>query len=365
MHIHQLLDILDHWAPFCLQESYDNSGLIIGSRQSPITGLLISLDLTPEVISEALEIGANTIITHHPILFTGLKRVTEDTDIVQECLRLCIKNDINIIAYHTNLDNVHTGVNKKIAALLNIQDPRILLPKSQTLSKLSYYVPKEHHEELASKLFQAGAGSIGKYAGCSFSQEGTGTFTPLEGSSPFVGEVGQAHEEKELRVEMMIPSHLSSIVVSTLMQYHPYETVAYDLISVENKNPEIGAGMIGLLPSPIEVEDFMSQIKEVFGMPYLRHTKYTNSSVQKIAFCGGSGSFLIPTARAQKADLYLTADVKYHDFFSTDTSMLIVDMGHYEMEQFTGQLIFDYLSEKKLTFAVHLSKTNTNPINYF
>ncbi len=365
MQIKTLLQILDNWAPFRYQEEYDNSGLLIGATDAEITGVLVSLDLTPEIIEEAQSLGVNTIINHHPIIFRGLKRITDTEAIVQRCVVECIKKDINVISFHTNLDNVHTGVNAKIAEILEIKNRRILAPKSHTMSKLSYFVPKENHETVKQALYQAGAGTLGNYAECSFSSEGMGTYTPLAGSTPYLGKLGKPESTPELKVEMVFASHLHSQVVTALQESHPYETVAYDLIPLHNANPEVGSGMIGDLAAPLPFAQFLERIKESFDMPYLRHTSVVQDSVQRIAFCGGAGSFLIPVAKSHGADVYLTADLKYHDFFTSDGTIILVDMGHYEMEQYTSQLIVDFLSQKNLTFAVHLTQYHTNPIKYF
>ncbi len=365
MQIKTLLQILDNWAPFSYQEDYDNSGLLIGSKDAEVTGVLVSLDLTPQIVEEAVSLGANTIISHHPILFRGLKRITDADDIVQQCVVDCIKKDINVISLHTNLDNVHNGVNAKIAEILEVKNNRILAPKSHTMSKLSYFVPKKNHEAVKQALYHAGAGTQGNYAECSFSTEGTGTFTPLEGSNPYLGKLGQPTSTPELKVEMVFESQLQSQLVSTLQEVHPYETVAYDVLPLYNTNPQVGSGMIGELETPLPFADFMERIKERFHMPYLRHTAVVQDPIQKIAFCGGAGSFLIPVAKAHGADVYLTGDMKYHDFFTSDNKITLVDMGHYEMEQYTSQLIVDYMSQKNLTFAVHLTQNHTNPIKYF
>ncbi len=361
----QLLQILDDWAPYVYQESYDNSGLLIGDLESPVTGVLVSLDLTPGVITEAISRGANTIITHHPIIFSGLKKITTGTDIVQNSVIQAIRAELNIISLHTNLDNILLGVNQRIGNLLGLEDLRVLYPKVNTLSKLTYYVPTADDTAVKKALYNAGAGEIGNYAQCSYTTAGQGTYTPLEGSDPYQGSVGTPESADELRVEMVFASHKQRAVEAALESVHPYETVAYDITSLHNTDPSVGSGMIGKLPEALDFEVFLSRIKEQFNMPYLRHTPQVHTQVQSIAYCGGAGAFLIPTAKAQRADLYLTADLKYHDFFSADGVIDLVDMGHFEMEQYTSQLIVDYLSEKKLNFAIHLTETLTNPINYF
>ncbi len=365
MIILDLLNDLDKWAPFAYQESYDNSGLLVGDRQSEINGILIHIDLTPAVIDEAIELGANTIITHHPIIFKGLKNLIANNDIVSECVRKAIKSDINIIALHTNLDNVKHGVNHKIAEKIGLHDTEILAPKNETIRKLTFYAPPADSTNILAALYEAGAGHIGHYAECSFRHTGLGTYTPLEGSTPYIGQKGQAELTKEERIELIYHLPDESSVLAALLASHPYETVAYDIGSIINTDPNIGAGMLGNLPSPIPAKEFMDHLKNVFKTPCLRYTKIVHEQVQKIAFCGGSGSFLLPLAKSKKADVFLTADFKYHDFFESDDRLNVIDIGHFEIEQYTSELIFGYLSEKNYNFAIHFSEINTNPINYY
>lgn len=362
MKIGTIIKQLETWAPTILQESYDNSGLIIGNAEKEITSTIICLDCTEAVIDEAISVGANLIIAHHPIIFTGLKRIT-GKDYVQRAVIKAIKNEIAIYAIHTNLDNVLNGVNKGIAEQLNLKNRKILLEKSGNLISLITYVPKSHSELVRMALFNAGAGALGNYDHCSFNSEGIGTYRAGNNANPFLGEVGEEHNEGEVRIEVIAYKWLEKSIISALKTTHPYEEVAYQVVAISNSSADIGSGIIGELEEEIDYNEFLKKVKSVFG-GVVRFTKSPKEKIKTIALCGGSGSFLVNHAIQKQADVFLSADFKYHQFFDNNDSIAIVDIGHFESEQFTMKLILRYLEEKNTNFAARLTSIQTNPINY-
>lgn len=366
MILNEITSYLESIAPLAYQESYDNSGLLVGNPTTEVTGVLISLDCTEEVIDEAIANNCNVVISHHPIVFKGLKQLV-GKNYVERTVIKAIKNDVALYAIHTNLDSVFKkGVNTKIAERLGLAQTRILQPKSNLLYKLSVFVPQKHAETLKNALFAAGAGNIGEYSHCSFTTEGTGSFMPKEGSQPFVGTQDSVHLEPETKVEVIVPKPNKNKVEQALIKAHPYEEVAFDWYALENTFSTVGSGMIGQLPQPLSTEDFLNHVKEKLQTDCIRYTPLANDKpIKKVAICGGSGSFLLKNAKQQGADAFVTGDFKYHDFFDAEGSILITDVGHYESEQFTSELLSELLREKFSTFAIRLSEVNTNPINYF
>ncbi|RQO32377.1 Nif3-like dinuclear metal center hexameric protein [Taibaiella sp. KBW10] len=365
MQIKHIIQEIEQFAPLSYQESYDNSGVQVGDINLECSGALLSLDITEAVIEEAIALGCNLIIAHHPLIFSGLKKIT-GKNMVERCIIKAIHHNITLYAAHTNLDNMQQGVNQKIADKLGLQDTRILRPANNNLYKLYTYVPLHAAEELKTALFAAGAGQIGNYAECSFSTVGTGSFRGNEHSRPKIGTAGGAREElSEVKLEVLVPAHLRYTLINALKAAHPYEEVAYELVAIANQNQTIGSGMIGTLAEPMAGSDFLRHIKQNLSATCIRHTDMIKPMIQKIAVCGGSGSFLLADAMAAGADLFLTADYKYHQFFEAEQQIVIADIGHYESEQFTVEIFDAIINKKFLNFAVHLSKTNTNPINYY
>ncbi|MDH4057948.1 MAG: Nif3-like dinuclear metal center hexameric protein [Cyclobacteriaceae bacterium] len=363
MKVSEITNYLETIAPRAYQESYDNSGLLTGSPSQEITGVMITLDCIEEVVDEAIATKSNLIIAHHPILFKGLKKLT-GSNYVERTIIKAIQNNIAIYALHTNLDNVHVGVNKKIAEKLGLKNVQILAPKANTLTKLVTFIPTEATEKVMKALHNAGAGEIGNYKNCSFQSEGTGTFMPNEIAKPTSGQANKQEVVKEIRAEVIFPSYQEAQVVSALKTTHPYEEVAYFLTSLSNENQEVGAGMVGDLEKPITPLEFLKQVKKSMGLTVIRHTQLLDSQVMKVAICGGSGSFLLPQAIRSGAQAFVTSDFKYHDFFDADKQILVADIGHYESEIFTKELIGDILREKFPTFALNFSGTITNPVRY-
>ena len=365
MQISAILGLLEALAPPAYQESYDNAGLITGSGTWECTGVLTTLDATEEVVREAILRGCNLIVAHHPIVFRGLKRLT-GANYIEQTVIAAIKGDVAIYAIHTNLDNVVSGgVNGRIAERLGIVGGRPLLSREGVLQKLFCFVPVDHLEVVRSAIFAAGAGHIGRYSECGFAVEGAGTFLAGEGTKPFVGGQDSRHNEKEARLEVVVPAHLSARVVKAMIAAHPYEEVAYDLVSLANTHPDVGSGLIGELGEEISEMAFLDRARAVFGVAVIRHTRLTGRGVKRVAVCGGAGSFLISKALSAGANFYITSDVKYHEFFDAGDGMVIADVGHFESEQFTVDLLFEVLREKFRNFAVLKSDVKTNPVNYY
>lgn len=362
--IKEITTLLESVAPLAYQESYDNSGLLYGDSNSLVSGVLISLDCTEEIIEEAIQRNCNLVISHHPIIFKGLKKITGKNYIERTILK-AIKNDIALYAIHTNLDNVTNGVSFKIAEKLQLQDVQVLENKNQILQKLVTFVPTDHKEKVMEALFEAGAGKIGNYSNCSYYLEGTGTFQPNDNAKPFIGESGKMEFVEEVRLEVIYPAHLSSAVIRKLKEAHPYETPAYDVYNLANDHFEVGSGAIGTLPQKMEEKDFLNYLKLSMNLNCIRHTSFVGNPVEKVAVCGGSGSFLLNKAIARNADVFITADFEYHEFFDAESKILVADIGHYESEVFTKDLIFDILNKKFSNIALLLSNTNTNPVQYF
>jgi dinuclear metal center YbgI/SA1388 family protein len=364
MKIQHIISFLETIAPPSLQESYDNAGLIIGDALQECSGMITSLDATEAVVKEAIEKKCNLIVAHHPIIFSGLKKIT-GKNYVEKAIILAIKNDIAIYAIHTNLDNVIDGVNAKIADKLGLINRKVLHPKAGILKKLYTFVPIDYAEKTRQAIFAVGGGAIGKYAACSFNVAGEGTFLPGADTKPFAGQLGKLHTEKEIKIEVIFNAWQEATIIAALKSVHPYEEVAYDVVPLENSNENMGSGLIGELPKSIEAEALLSEIKEHFKLKMIKHTCFLDKKVKKVAVCGGAGSFLIPSAILAGADFYITSDVKYHEFFDANDKLVIADIGHYESEQFTIGLLFDLLSKKFPNFAVLKTGVVTNPVHYF
>jgi len=362
--IKDIINFLETKAPLRLQAAYDNSGWVTGNPDQVCTGVLTSLDLIPSVIDEAIEKNLNLIIIHHPPIFKGLKQLMTDNPIAR-MLTAAIKADLNIYAIHTNLDHVLWGVNGEIANRIGLQNTKVLDPLPDTHQKLVTFAPIKHAAAVRAGLFEAGAGAIGNYNECSFNAPGIGTFKANENANPFVGAINEQHHEQEERIEVIFPIHLQKAVLSVLFSTHPYETVAYDIFPLENEFQEIGAGAIGFLPTPMEEKDFLSHLKKTFQTGVIRHSPLTGRLIKVVAICGGSGKSLITNALRNKADIYVTADLGYHDFFEPDGKLILADIGHFESEQYTSDLLVRTIKEKFPTFAVLKTGRNTNPVNYF
>lgn len=363
MKVQDITSLLEKLAPPSLQEHYDNTGLLTGNPSWECTGALISLDATEQVVLEALKRKCNLIVAHHPIIFGGLKKIT-GSNYIEKAIIAAIKNDVSIYAIHTNLDNVHTGVNHKMADMLGLVNRKILAPKAGLLMKLATFVPSGHAEELRSAIFAAGAGHIGNYSECSFNVNGTGTYKAGEAANPFLGEIGKRHEEPETKIEVIFPAYLQNQLVAAMKNAHPYEEVAYDVVPMANENQLAGSGLVGELPVACTGPEFLAELKLAFGLSVVRHTALLEKPVKRVALCGGAGSFLVSRAISAGADFYVTADVKYHEFFDANDRIVFADIGHWESEQFTIDLLFDILKANFPTFAVLKTEVRTNPVYY-
>jgi dinuclear metal center YbgI/SA1388 family protein len=356
---------LELLAPPRLQESYDNAGLITGSPDWEFKGSLSTLDSTEAIIDEAIARDVNLVVAHHPIVFKGLKRLNGN-NYIERCIIKAIKHDIAIYAIHTNLDNVRGGVNDRIADTLGLSKSgrTVLMPKPNQLHKLETYVPNSHMDSLRKALWEAGAGQIGNYGNCSFRVGGHGTFEPMTGAQPFSGTLHQLSDEAEIKLELIYPSHSQSQVLKALMKAHPYEQVAYQSISLNNTHQGIGAGLVGELPKPVNAKEFLSSLKGLMKCGVVKHTNLCYDNISRVALMGGSGVFGLSAAKASGAQVYITSDVKYHEFFDADEDIILVDIGHYESEQYTQELLQVFLAEKFPSFANLLSGVSTNPVNY-
>jgi dinuclear metal center YbgI/SA1388 family protein len=362
--IKDIADFLETIAPLSYQESYDNAGLIVGNSQVEVTGVLVTLDSTEAVIDEAIAKNCNLIVAHHPIVFKGLKKLN-GKNYVERTVIKAIQNEVAIYATHTNLDHVVGGVNFMIAERLGLQNIRILAPKSDVLMKLVCFVPVADTQKVLDALYSVGVGQIGNYDHCSFRVNGTGTFRPNLHAQPHIGTANTDEAVIEDRIEVIFPAYLEKSVMTTLRKAHPYEEVAHYLTFLQNQNQEVGAGVVGELPQALSTSHFLAYLKQNMNTSVIRHTALIKDSVQKIAVCGGSGSFLLNDAFRAQADVFITADYKYHEFFDADGRLIICDIGHYESEVFTKELLQRYLSKKFTNFATILSETITNPVNYY
>jgi len=363
MIVKSICELIEKVAPLALQESYDNAGLLVGNSQMEVTSVLVCIDITEEVIEEAIRKDCNLIISHHPLIFSGLKKLVGQNE-VQRCVAAAIKSDIAIYTAHTNLDNVLQGVNGKIAEKIGLVKTRILQPRQNALLKLITYVPRIHSYGLREVLFEAGAGEIGNYDACSFNVEGVGTFRANDQAVPFVGKTNEMHSEPETRIEVILPEFLKKQVLDALLRAHPYEEPAYDFIQLRNTWNQAGAGLVGELEVEEDEMTFLNRIKTIFNQPVIRYTNLLGKKIKRVAVCGGSGSSLLSDAILANADVFISGDFKYHEFFDTQKRIIIADIGHFESEQFTKDIFSEIITKKMPTFAVQISDIKTNPINY-
>lgn len=362
--IKDITNYLESIASLTYQELYDNSGLLTGNPNQDASSVLATIDVTEDVIDEAIALGCNLVVSHHPIIFSGLKKLSGKNYIERTIIK-AIKNDVAIYAAHTNFDSIFGGVNFKICEKLQLEGCQVLQPSSGLLQKLVTFVPLAQADEVRSAIFEAGAGEIGNYDSCSYNVEGSGSFRAGENANPFIGKINETHFEKETRIETIFPKHQQSRIINALLKSHPYEEVAYDIYPLENKNNQVGMGMVGTLANPIPEKEFLSLLKKTFNCGIIKHTELLGKDVSRIAVCGGSGSFLLSNAIAANTDFFVTGDFKYHQYFDAEKRIVIADIGHFESEQFTKELFYELLIKKFPKFAVHLSKVKTNPIFYF
>ena len=364
MTIAEIISAIEVFAPLALQEDYDNCGLQVGDKMTECTGALLCVDATPVIVDEALTRGCNLIISHHPLIFKGLKRLT-GASLVEQTVMKALQCGVAIYSLHTAIDNATNGVSWEMARLLNLEDVKVLEPQQGKLLKLSTMVPSAHCEAVKNALFEAGAGKIGDYDCCSFSVEGKGSFRAQSGANPFVGTHGEIHHEPETRIDVILPRWIKGGVEKALLQVHPYEEPAYEFVAIENTSKLTGAGVVGRMKTPITLSAFVEKVKKAFGSPIVR-TNADDASVEVsvVAMCGGSGSFLVRNAIGTGAQVFLTADTKYHDFVDYKNKINIIDIGHFESEQCTKNIFYRVIQEKFPNFALYYSDIEKNPINY-
>lgn len=363
MKLQQIISVLEQMAPTAYAEDFDNVGLLVGNPNQDINGILVCHDALENVIDEAIQKKCNLVVCFHPIIFSGLKKIT-GKNYVEKAVIKAIKNDIAIYSVHTALDNHKNGVNKIMCDALGIKNPKILVPKEDFIWKLVTFAPSDNAEKVRNALFEAGAGNIGNYDNCSFNSNGQGTYKGNEDSNPVVGQKHEFVEAEEIKIEVTFEKHLQNKILKALFDNHKYEEVAYEIYKTENKHQNIGLGMIGELESEQNEQDFLLFVKQKMECGVIRHSEFLNKKVKKVAVLGGSGAFAIGSALAQNADVLITSDLKYHDFFQAENKILLADIGHFESERFTKNYIIDFLTKKIPNFAVILSEENTNPVKY-
>ncbi len=364
MKIKNILAVLEQMAPLAYAEDFDNVGLLVGDANAEATEILVCHDALETVIEEAISKNCNLVVSFHPILFSGLKKIT-GANYVEKSVLKAIKNDIAIYAVHTALDNHKKGVNKIFCDALGLVNTKVLVPKKDFIYKLVTFAPTENADEVRSALFAAGAGNVGNYENCSFNSEGVGTYQGNAESNPKIGEKHEFVKAYETKIEVTFEKHLKSKILKALFESHPYEEVAHEIYELKNEHQNIGLGMIGELETARTERDFLQLVKDAMLAEGIRHSQYVGKNVKKVAVLGGSGSFAIQAAKRAGADAYVTSDLKYHDFYQAENQLLLLDIGHFESERFTKNYMVDFLKEKIPNFAIILSEVNTNPVKYF
>ncbi|WP_371370673.1 Nif3-like dinuclear metal center hexameric protein [Sporomusa aerivorans] len=337
---------VEQLAPKHFAESWDNVGLLIGRPDQDIHKVLVTLDVDTAVVEEAIAVQADMIVAHHPLLFKGLTRIRTDSP-QGNMLASLIKKDVAVYAAHTNLDSAPGGVNDVLARKLNLRNVVPLTTVYQEkLHKLVVFVPVSHVETVRAAMTAAGAGHIGNYSHCTFQTQGVGTFLPLAGTSPYIGEQNKLEYVEEYRLETIIPLSIRSQVVSAMLAAHPYEEVAYDDYLLQNTGPGSGLGRVGELSQPLTLADFINQIKSALCIQSLKAAGPTKTFIQKVAVCGGSGASLIKNAITAGADVLVTGDVKYHEAQEAIAAGLnIIDAGHFATEQPVVECLVEYLNQ--------------------
>lgn len=363
MKIKEVTKNIEDFAPLAYQEEYDNSGFQVGMPDAEVTGVLITIDVTEAVIDEAIEKRCNLIIAHHPLIFGKLKKII-GRNAVERCVAKAIKHDITVYACHTNIDKMSNGVSARFARELGLKNCRTLVPEGGLLEKLVTFVPMAQAEQVRQALYAAGAGHIGNYDHCSYNLDGKGTFRASEGCRPFVGEIEADHVEPETRIEVILKKKDESRVVEALVEAHPYEEPAYDLFALQNRYDRVGLGVVGELETEMDEVEFLRHLKGIVENGGIRHTELLGKKVKRVALCGGSGAEFLHDAIGEAADVYISCDFKYHQFFEAEKKILIADVGHFESERFTKEIFFEIVSKNNPKFAIYISSCKTNPINY-
>jgi dinuclear metal center YbgI/SA1388 family protein len=345
---------------------YDRVGLQVGDPRAEVTRVLVALDLTPAVIAEASEAGAELIVTHHPLLFRPLERLTPDTLVGSMALDL-VKHGISCAAAHTNLDAAEAGVSIGLAERLGLANLRVLAPTEGALLKLVVFVPADSVRAVHRAMADAGAGHIGDYSDCASETPGVGRFTPGAGTNPHIGQAGAEEQVQEVRLEMLVRRWDLPAVLRAMTEAHPYEEVAHDVYSLEQADSRVGFGAVGDLQPPLPLSQFLATVVERLGTEGLRYAGDLDSTIARVAVCGGAGADLIPRARAAGADAFVTADVTYHRYFDALTpdgshGMAIIDAGHYETEAQAEEIIVDIIRDAFPDVDVRRTGVRTSPM---
>ena len=327
--IKNITDTIEKLAPIAYAESFDNVGLLVGNNETAVTGVLVALDTLESVVDEAIEKNCNLIVSFHPIVFSGLKKLNGSTYVERVVIK-AIQNNIAIYAIHTALDNCFEGVNAKICEVLGLQNRSILIPQKNTIKKLLTYVPAESIDRVRNAIFAQGGGNIGNYDNCSFNVKGFGTYKGNENSNPTVGKKGEFQIENEMVLSIIFEKHLEGKIIKALFDNHPYEEVAYEVTTLDNNHQHIGMGMIGEFEEAMDEEQFLSFVKKEMKTECIRHSKLLGKAIKKVAVLGGSGSFAIENAKKLGADAFISSDFKYHEFYKSENQLLLADIGHYE-----------------------------------
>lgn len=368
--VRDIATALEEWAPIPTKLDFDRVGLQVGDPAAEVTSVLVALDCTAQAIAEAEQVGAQLLVTHHPLLFRAVGEVTSTHAVGGLAYRMA-RSGISYYAIHTNLDVAAGGVSFALAKQLGIDAPEALEPSVDTSLKLVTFVPQDATDAVREALANAGAARIGEYEECSFELRGTGTFRPTSAANPTIGEAGGGLERvDETRLEVELPRWRLAAVLTALHEAHPYEEVAHDIYEVKQPSTQFGLGAVGDLASPMSLSDFLARVSEALNAPTLRFCGDEEEEIRRVAVCGGAGADLISAARRARADVFVTSDITYHRFFETldlsgNPTMALVDAGHYETEWITEVILTDYLRERFPGLDVSRVCASTSPMRHF
>lgn len=358
MKLKSLIKQIEKKYPLNLAYDWDNVGLLVGDYENEVKKIMVVLEANEEVVNEAIEKEIDLIITHHPFIFSKMKKVTTQ-DLKGKLIHKLIKNNISIYSMHTNFDIAFDGLNDYFVELLNLKDAKILeKTNSEVLYKLAVYVPKTHLDKVRSALGNADAGHLGNYKECSFSIEGEGRFKPCEGANPYIGEEGALESVNEVKIETIVPQKILGGVINAMIKSHPYEEVAYDLYKLENKGESVGLGRYGKLEEKMTFKDLGMILKEKLNIKHLRVVGNLEDEISKVAIVTGSGADMVKKAFKSGCDVLITGDMKYHDAQDTlDMGMKVIDCGHFDTEKVFADIMFKYLDEN---FDIDIIKSDVN-----
>lgn len=363
---HEIIQLFESWSPkkfACMPN--DPIGLAIGTLNKQVSKVLVTLDVTDEVVDEAIAAGCELILAHHPPIFAKLAHLRTDNPQGQLFEKL-IKSDIAVYAAHTNLDVAPGGVNDLLADALGLQERKIFDETyREQLMKLAVFVPEAYAEAMRVALAKAGAGQIGDYEACSFTSNGEGRFRAMDGAQPFVGELGELHVEAEQKIEVVFPQTMKNKVLKAMLNAHPYEEPAYDFFMLDAEANVQGLGRIGKLAEPMTLREFAEQVKVQLDVPAVRVVGDTERLVQKIAIVGGAGNSYVRQAIFAGADVFVTGDISFHVALDAKRDGLsIVDPGHHVekvMIKGVAQKMTTLCADKKLQVEFIQSQIHTEP----